>query len=423
VAAGLSYHEPTVPVLSNVTGAVATAAELGDPEYWVRQVRATVRFADGVRALAGRGVTRFLELGPAGVLSAMVAECSDEPLAVPALRADRPEVHTLFSALAALQVDGGGVQWARVLREGSRVELPTYAFQRERYWLEVPDVDGDPASLGQAGAEHGLLGAAVELAGADGVVLTGLLSVDASPWLAEHRVDGDILFPGAGFVELALRAADEAGCDQVEELILEAPLVLPERGGVPVQVRVDAPEGARRAFGIYTRGDGWVRHASGFLATGLSTSDDLTQWPPAGALPIEDFYGRRVAAGFAYGPTFQGLQAAYRSGDDVYAEVALPAGTSADGWGLHPALLDAALHALAFADLPDMLPFSWSGVSLHATGATELRVRLRLVGSAVQLTLADSTGQVVATADAVVLRPTTRRAATTHHRVEWVVWV
>ncbi|MEV7046561.1 type I polyketide synthase, partial [Amycolatopsis sp. NPDC051061] len=421
VAAGLSYHEPTVPVLSNVTGAVATAAELGDPEYWVRQVRATVRFADGVRTLAGRGVTRFLELGPAGVLSAMVAECSDEPLAVPALRADRPEVRTLFSALAALQVDGAGVEWARVLREGSRVELPTYAFQRERYWLAVPDVDGDPASLGQAGAEHGLLGAAVELAGADGVVLTGLLSADASPWLAEHRVDGEILFPGAGFVELALRAADEAGCDQVEELILEAPLVLPERGGVPVQVRVDAPEAARRAFGIYTRGDGWVRHASGFLATGLSTSDDLTQWPPAGALPIEDFYGRRAAAGFAYGPTFQGLRAAYRAGDDVYAEVALPAGTSADGWGLHPALLDAALHALAFADLPDMLPFSWSGVSLHATGATELRVRLRRTGSAVRLTLADSTGQVVATADAVVLRPVTRRAATTHHRVEWVV--
>nr|WP_284748671.1 type I polyketide synthase [Amycolatopsis sp. RTGN1] len=426
VAAGLTYHEPTVPVLSNVTGQVATAAELGDPEYWVRQVRATVRFADGVGALAGRGVTRFLELGPAGVLSAMVAESlDDDVVAVPLLRADRPEVRTLLSALATLQVDGGGVAWAEVLRDGVRVELPTYAFQRERYWLEVPDVDGDPASLGQSGAGHGLLSAAVELAGADGVLLTGLLSADASPWLAEHRVDGEILFPGAGFVELALRAADEAGCDQVEELVLAAPLVLPERGGVPVQVRVEAPDGAgRRAFGIYTRTEDWVRHATGFLATGLSTSDDLTVWPPTGALPIEDFYAQRAAAGFAYGPTFQGLQAAYRAGDSVYAEVALPAGTSADGWGVHPALLDAALHALAFADLPGdgLLPFSWSGVSLHATGATELRVRLRPVGNAVQLTLADPTGQVVAVAESVVLRPMTRSApAATHHRVEWVV--
>ena len=422
VATGLTYHEPTVPVLSNVTGSLASAAELADPEYWVRQVRATVRFADGVRTLAGRGVTRFLELGPAGVLSAMVAECSDSAVvAVPVLRAERPEARTVLAALAALQVDGGGVEWAQVLREGSRVELPTYAFQRERYWLEVPAVEGDPASLGQSGASHGLLGAAVELAGADGVVLTGLLSVEAAPWLAEHRVGGEILFPGAGFVELALRAADEVGCDQVEELVLEAPLVLPERGGVPVQVRIEAPDGTRRAFGIYTRGDGWVRHATGFLADGMSTSDDLTQWPPAGAVPIDDFYTRRAAAGFAYGPTFQGLRAAYRSGDDVYAEVALPAGTATGEWGLHPALLDAALHALAFADLPDVLPFSWSGVSLHATGATELRVRLRRTGSAVRLTLADPTGRIVATADAVVLRPATRRAATTHHRVEWVV--
>ncbi|MEU0796785.1 type I polyketide synthase [Amycolatopsis sp. NPDC005961] len=423
VAAGLTYHEPTVPVLSNVTGSLATAAELGDPEYWVRQVRATVRFADGVRTLAGRGVTRFLELGPAGVLSAMVAECSDDLLAVPVLRADRPEARTVFSALAELQVDGGGVEWARVLNDGVRVELPTYPFQRERYWLEVPDVDGDPASLGQSDAGHGLLSAAVDLAGADSVVLTGRLSVDTTPWLAEHRVDGEILFPGAGFVELALRAADEAGCDQVEELVLEAPLVLPERGGVPVQVRVEAPDGAgRRAFAIHTRGDGWVRHAAGFLATDLSTSDALTQWPPADALPVGDYYDRREAAGFAYGPAFQGLRAAYRAGDDVFAEVALPAGTSVDGWGVHPALLDAALHALAFADLPDMLPFSWSGVTLHATGATELRVRLRRTGTAVQLTLADPTGQVVATAESVVLRPATRSApAATHRRVEWVV--
>ncbi|MGW5719454.1 type I polyketide synthase [Amycolatopsis sp. NPDC003865] len=418
VAAGLTYHEPTVPVLSNVTGEIATG--LADPEYWVRQVRATVRFADGVRTLAGRGVTRFLELGPAGVLSAMVAE-SVEGIAVPALRSGRPEARTVLSALAELQVDGAGVDWARVVGDGSRVELPTYPFQRERYWLEVPDADGDPASLGQSGAAHGLLGAAVELAGADAVVLTGLLSVDSAPWLGEHRVHGEILFPGAGFVELALRAADEVGCDQVEELVLEAPLVLPEHGGVPVQVRVEATEGTRRAFGVYTRGDGWIRHASGTLINGLSTSDALTQWPPANALPIDDFYTQRAAAGFAYGPTFQGLRAAYRSGDDVFAEVALPAGTDTEEWGLHPALLDAALHALAFAGLPDMLPFSWSGVSLHATGATELRVRLRRTENAVQLTVADPTGQVVAAADAVVLRPATRHAPTTHHRVEWVV--
>ncbi|MFD4322331.1 type I polyketide synthase, partial [Streptomyces sp. NPDC058548] len=149
VARGIDYTAPRLPLVSNVTGDLADAEQVATPEYWVRHVRETVRFDDGVRALAGRGVTRFLELGPDAVLSAMAldtvahvreadgtAETAAEAVAVPALRRDRDEQRTLLTALARLHSDGVSVRWSAVFTGtgARRVDLPTYAFQRERYW-------------------------------------------------------------------------------------------------------------------------------------------------------------------------------------------------------------------------------------------------------------------------------------------------
>ncbi|MFK0296504.1 type I polyketide synthase, partial [Streptomyces sp. NPDC090442] len=433
VVAGLTLHPPLLPVVSNLTGKPATVAQLTSPDYWVDHVRHAVRFADAIDWLTEHGTTAFLELGPDGVLTAMARTCLDatdaDAVTLPALRADRPEERTLATALAGLHVHGAPVDWSAYFAgtDARRTDLPTYAFQRRRYWPKAPQ--GSAADLRSAGlgaAHHPLLSAAVSLADAGGALLTGRLSRHTHPWLADHTVRGTTLLPGTAFLELAVRAGDEVGCDRVEELTLAAPLLLPEQGGVQVQLWIGSPDAAgRRALTLHARPDtgddtSWTAHATGVLASTDPTPGtapgavlDATAWPPAGAEPLslDDHYDRLADAGFAYGPLFQGLRAAWRHADGVYAEVALPeAGRSdAEAFGIHPALLDAVLHAAPLTALGERgrggLPFSWEGVTLHATGATTLRVRLTPVADdALALTVVDGTGEPVLSVDSLVLR-------------------
>jgi NADP-dependent 3-hydroxy acid dehydrogenase YdfG len=429
VVGGLSYQAPRVPLVSNVTGGLASAELVCDPGYWVRHVREAVRFSDGVDTLAAQGVTVFLELGPDGVLSALAGESlpdDGDVLCVPVMRADRSEASTLTSALAQAQVRGVPVDWKQFFagRGGTLVELPTYAFQRQRYWLNMGAPAGDVEFVGLGSADHPLLGAVVDLPDSGGVLFSGRLSLDAYPWLADHAVMGSVLLPGTAFVELAIRAGDQVGCGRVEELVLHTPLVLPEHGAVRIQLMVSGlDDSGRRALSLHSRPasesahSSWTRHATGVLTSDARLPEtDLSSWPPAGAIPlaVEGFYGRAAEAGLVYGPVFQGLRKAWRRGDEIFAEVAPPAGTVADAgrFVLHPALLDAALHALvlaadhAGATEIGRLPFSWSGVQSHAAGASALRVRLS-TGQAgtVTLAIADETGQPVASVESLTVRP------------------
>ncbi|MCF3172494.1 SDR family NAD(P)-dependent oxidoreductase [Streptomyces sioyaensis] len=432
VAESVAYAEPRIPVVSNVTGALATAEELTSPEYWVRHVREAVRFADGIQWLAEHEVTRFLEIGPDGTLTAMAQGCLDadtaaDPLLVPALRKDRPEATGLLTALAQVFAAGTPLNWEEAFAGGDarRVGLPTYAFQRHRYWPRPPLMPtGDISSAGLGSADHPLLGAAVEVAGSDAFLFTGRLSLHTHPWLADHAVTGTVLFPGTGFLELAVRAADEVGCDRVDEFTIAAPLVLPERGAVQLQLAVEPPdESGRRTLNLYSRPEddsaeqAWVLNASGVVSTGAAAEPDepydFTVWPPrdADATSVDDFYGRFAEAGFVYGPVFRGLTAVWQRGDEIFAEVGLPAEHDglAGAFGLHPALLDSALHAMMFVSMEDVgrgrLPFSWNGVSLKAAGATALRVRLVQSGAeSVSLELADPTGGAVASIESLTLR-------------------
>ncbi|VVJ20833.1 Modular polyketide synthase [Amycolatopsis camponoti] len=438
VAAGLTYRQPRIPVVA--TGDVAT------PEYWVRHVREAVRFADSIRRLADEGVNRFVELGPDAVLAALVPDCAGPAeLSVGSLlRKGHDEERSLLVALAGLHTAGADVDWAAVLAGGGHVELPTYAFQRERYWLDVPAVTGDVTGAGLSAPDHPLLGAAVSLAGSDGALFTSLLSATSHPLLAQHVVLGSVLLPGTAFMELAVHAADQVGCERVEELTLAAPLVLPETGGVRLQVAVGGPDRfGTRSIDIYSRaGDAmedepWTTHASGTLAaTAAPAAGDLTgTWPPAGAEPIDldGLYDRIAANGFAYGPAFQGLHRAWRAGDEIFAEVDLPdeERAEAERFGLHPALLDAALHTVALRDESRaVLPFAWSGVTLHAGGASALRVRVTGQGDdTVALAVADQDGLPVATIGALTLRPVSAEqldvARSAYHeslfRVGWVM--
>nr|WLE93514.1 PKS T1(KS-AT-KR-KS-AT-DH-ER-KR-KS-AT-DH-KR) [Streptomyces sp.] len=423
VAETVEYRAPRIPVVSNVSGELVSEFSA---EYWVRHVRAAVRFSDGVRALESAGVTRFVEIGPSSVLSAMVQDslAEDNAVLIPLARKDRTEGRALVEAVAGLFAVGCPVDWAAFFSGtgARRVPLPTYAFQRRRYWLGGSPGTGEARQLGLASADHPLLGAALTLPDSDGVVFTGRLSLETQPWLAGHAVMGSVLFPGTGFVELAVRAADQVGCAVLDELILESPLVLPERGGVQIQLALaEADESGSRALTVHSRpdtadamGEPWTRHATGLVSPGgPEPSFALTTWPPADAeaLPVEDLYPRLAAMGLAYGPVFQGLTAAWKRGEEIFAEVALPEDVDAGAFGLHPALLDAALHALGAAPAgpeagPAGLPFSWTGVTFLASGASALRVSLTPTGSdAVALRLAAGTGAPVASVESLVLRP------------------
>ncbi|MGW7370264.1 acyltransferase domain-containing protein, partial [Streptomyces sp. NPDC054841] len=367
VAEGITYAAPRIAVVSNVTGGPASAEELCDPGYWVRHVRGAVRFADGMRCLNEQGVSTYLELGPDGILCGMGQECVPENAEVvfaSALRRDRAEADTLTAAVSAVHTRGVELDWEGAFagRGGRRVDLPTYAFQHQRYWLEKSGNSGGVASVGQRAIGHPLLGATIWLPRSDGAVLTGRLSLQSHPWLAECAVLGSVVLPGSALVELAIQAGDQVGCGTLEGLTLDAPLIVPERGGVALRATVDASdETGRRQVAIYSRSEeaeldeAWTQHAKGVLTGALPEAGfDLSVWPPRGAEPVdvepEAFYEAFAATGLSYGPVFQGVRAAWRLGDEVFAEVTLPEGVTGEGFGLHPALLDAALHAAAFGD-------------------------------------------------------------------------
>ncbi|WP_345006191.1 SDR family NAD(P)-dependent oxidoreductase, partial [Streptosporangium album] len=418
VARTLSYAPPKITIVSTVTG--EPAQEPASPDYWIRHAREAVRFCDTVRFLESQGVSTFVELGPDAVLSAMGAECLTDPdaaVSVPLLRRDRGEQRELLSALGRIYARGVRVDWEAFFAGSGarRVDLPTYAFQRRRFWLETPASRGEVSELGQVAAEHPMLSAVVALPGSDGVVLTGRVSTGTHPWLADHVISGVTVLPGTAFVELAIRAADQVGCDLLEELTLEAPLVVPERGGVALQVVVEPGDGSgRRPVEFYARPEGeetWTRHATGVLGSDTRpTPDTLPVWPPRGARSVDvgDFYEDLAAQGYGYGPAFRGVRAVWRDGDEVFAEVALPEGISAGGFGVHPALLDAALHAAGEAqdDGQTWIPFVWSGVSLYAAGASVVRVRISGAGSdTLSLEIADAAGVPVASVGSLVSRP------------------
>ncbi|OLF04234.1 hypothetical protein BLA60_41750, partial [Actinophytocola xinjiangensis] len=395
--AGISFHEPVIPLVKDVSNL----------EYWVRHVRDTVRFADDIAAAEA---DTFLEIGPDGTLSALVD-------GIPLLRRDRDEPTALLTGLARLHVTGSTVDWTAIVPAATLVDLPTYAFEQHWFWPTPPRGIGDVRSAGLDDADHPLLGAAVELAGGDEYLFTSRLSLRSHPWLTDHTVDGQVLVPGTALLELAVRAADQVGCPRVAELVLAAPLALPDTGAMIVQVRVGAPDGAgTRAVTVHSRPENsdqpWTAHATGTLAT-TSTGGgfDTTVWPPTGARPVDlaGFYDARAADGFAYGPVFAGLRAAWQHGDDVYAEVALPDGvTDTAEFGVHPGLLDACLHAGGLTGgTVTGVPFTWTGVTVHSSGAATVRVRLRPTDDGFALEAVDLAGVPVVSVASLALRPLT----------------
>jgi acyl transferase domain-containing protein/acyl carrier protein/NADP-dependent 3-hydroxy acid dehydrogenase YdfG len=437
--ADIAPRSSALPLYSTVNGAPLDGKEL-DAGYWFENLRQTVRFSDAVDGLVAAGHRFFVEVSPHPVLTRAVAGSAPEVVAVGSLRREDGGHARVLESLAELHTRGLALDWDDILRGGHRVALPTYPFQRERFWrAPAPAGHAGAAALGQTPLDHPLLGSAVAPADGGDVVLTGRLSLDDQPWLAGHAVFGQVILPGAAVVDLALTAAHHVGLERVDELIAESPVALPDRGALRLQVRLGGPDGAGgRSFALHTRREGapddapWTRHVSGTVAPAAGApASDLRTWPPPGAapVPVDGLYQRLAETGLNYGSGFQGLRAVWRRGGTLFAEVTLPAALEAGSFGIHPALLDAALHALAASDDDPAvrLPFTWTGVSLHAVGASTARVRLeRGPGGRIAVSLADATGEPLATVEALLTRPVSRdalhAALSSHHTLQHVAW-
>ncbi|MFJ9363892.1 SDR family NAD(P)-dependent oxidoreductase [Nocardia sp. NPDC101769] len=468
-AAGLTYRQPLLPIVSNVSARLV-ADELTEPEYWVEQVRAAVRFAPGIDALIESGARRFVEIGPDAVLAAMTRQCVADTAAeakstvIATARRAIDEQTQFVSALAQAAVIGVEVDWTPLWadRATDRITLPTYAFQHERYWARTVDApDLRQSGLDEAG--HPLLSAMLRLPDSDEVVFTGRLSRSAQPWLADHAVAGTVLLPGAALVELALHAGTTVDCPLLAELVIEAPLPIPAAAAVDLRVVAGGPDSTgTRTVSVFSRSTDshrldenspdnpaaqWIRHATATVAAGSPTprgDSALASWPPMGATPIsiDHAYAGLTERGYEYGPAFRGLTAVWEHDEVVYAEVVLPEAARAGGtaYGLHPALLDSALHAILLGGLVSgtpagaiAVPFSWENVALYATGATTLRVRVAKTnsgpgGERFAVSLADPAGLAVAEVEALTLRTLSTdslgaaepRAESVGYKLNWV---
>ncbi|MET9498957.1 type I polyketide synthase [Streptomyces sp. NPDC006552] len=384
---GISAQAPAIPFYSTATGGWVDEPGVLDGGYWYRNLRGQVAFGPAVAELLAQGHDTFVEISAHPVLVQPVTETAyasgTDAVVTGSLRRDDGGLRRLLTSMAALFVHGVPVDWARMLPAGApaaTVDLPTYAFDRQHYWLRPAATGGDATSLGLDGGGHPLLGAVVSMPESGGVIATSRWSLASQPWLTAGAdaatvlpPNDDVVVPNAALVELAVRLGDLTAAPVLDELTVDTPVVLPQHGGRNLQIVVGAPDGTRRRpVEVYSRsGDApmdaeWTRHAHGTLAPAGAR--------PAAAVPVPDDHVREVTA----------EDAALRD---------------ADRYGMHPALLDAAVRTV----VPDgMLPAVWTGVSLLASGATALCVRRGADAAAgTPLLLTDPTGQPVMTVEGV----------------------
>ncbi|MEU5959351.1 SDR family NAD(P)-dependent oxidoreductase [Streptomyces sp. NPDC047525] len=413
-----------VPFCSTVTGGPLDTAGL-DAAYWYRNLRGTVRLDEAVRHLMDQGFDTFIEVSPHPVLLPGIEETADDlgraVVTLASLRRGRPGARTFLRGLLEARADGLPVDLTPAVGAGgTAAPLPTYPFEHTSFWPRPRRTRGDAAALGMDPVAHPVLSTALETPDG-GHLLTGRIALGDQPWLADHAVGGRPLLPGSALVDLALTAGRHAGTPAVEELVLSAPLVLGPATAVRVTVGALQEHGTRtvdvHARDARTPDAPWTRHATGVLGEAARPPAAPAAWPPPDARPIDldAAYTRLADRGYAYGPAFRALRAAWRRGDEVFAEAELPAavrpdGTGDEGYPLHPVLLDAAAQTLGLSSLADregaFLPFSWSGTTLHASGATAVRVTAAPAdGAAMSLSVTDPTGAPIAQVGAVTVRP------------------
>ena len=393
----LEFKAPKLPIVSCLTGDLLTEEQATDPSYWVTHVRQPVRFAAAIETLLGEGTTTALELGPDPVLCAMADEClgeGQELTLAPALRSGHPEPGSALGALATAHATGTPIDWeAFFAGSGAKaVPLPTYPFQRQRYWLAPQGKGADATALGQGALSHPFLGAAFEDPESGGLYLSGRISLAEHPWLSDHALGGQAILPDTAFLEAALYAGEQAGAPVLEELTLQAPLPIGDLA-VALRVSVSAPEEGRRELSIHSRpeeeGAQWTKNASGTLSeSDPAELEPLGEWPPQGAEEVE----------------IEGL-AAWQVDGEIYAEATLPEELSPDGFLIHPALLASAFRPAILGAEEETRRFaSFAGASLREGAGGELRVRIRNGEAGSRIELFDGLGIPLGTIESATVR-------------------
>ena len=405
-------------------------------------MRQPVLFDPAVRELIAQDHRVFVELGAHPVLVPAITDIAEEldadVLAVGSTRRDDGGMGRMLASMAEAFVRGVTVDWTKAVPERgpAPVDLPTYPFDHQRYWITMPGTGAGAESLGQVASDHPLLGAVVELPQTGGLVFTSRLSLATHPWLAGHRIQDVVLVPGTAYVDLAIRAGDEFGHGVLDELVIEAPLTLPAEGAVRVQVAVGGTdETGRRPVEVYSTrdGGGWTRHAAGMLSDSHGGAHGSGFDLASGRRPAHA--GRTSTASMPTSRNADRLRAGlrrttavWRRGEEIFAEAVLPDEHREDiaKFGIHPALLDAALHANAFhrrEDDRNVLPFAWNGVRLHAAGTGSLRVRVSPCGAdALSFDAADETGALVLTMESLVSLPMTDLEAEPARQASDALW-
>ncbi|WP_456319950.1 SDR family NAD(P)-dependent oxidoreductase [Mycobacterium basiliense] len=449
IATTLTWHPPTVPILSNLTGQLATPDQLTSAHYWTQHLRQPVRFADNLTTLLAQGPHTFLELSPHPVLAPAITDTlthhtNTASTVITTTHRDRPHLDTLTTALAQLHTHGHSPHWPTLYPHAHTLELPTYPFQHHHYWL-TPTTTTDITAAGLDHPDHPLLGAITDLADQDQIILSARLSTHTQPWLASHRVHDTIIFPAAGLIELLLHAGQHTHYPTIDELILHSPLTLPEHTPTDLQITIHPPDDTnRRPLTVHTRTttndhhNPWHLHATATLSTHQPPTPTNHTPPPLQPINPDDFYHQLATHGLHYQPPFQNVHALHHpptNPDTIYAHIALPPDTTTTGYGIHPALLDAALHPLTTLTHthpdtdPDTtpLPFALTGITLHATTATQLHTQLtRTNTNTYTLHATDPTGAPVITITTLTLRdlPHTPQqpTPTPHHSLFHLDW-
>ncbi|HMF60543.1 MAG TPA: acyltransferase domain-containing protein, partial [Vicinamibacterales bacterium] len=355
----LAFLEPrngAIPMVSAVTGEWVEGSGL-DALYWWQNVRQPVRFADGVARLLADGYRTLLEIGPHPVLAASMAEClaaaGVSGTVLPTLRRNEDERAAMLRAIGALHAHGSAVDWRAVFgNDWTPVALPLYAWDRERHWFEpTPDTAPHVALMTDNGEAHPLLGRRLETANA---AWESSLAQERVRYLDDHVVQGAVVFPGVAYLEMAAAAVRELR-PGAEVVLRDVSFVSPLFGGRGRSPRVQFTMDRDGRFDVQSRSSSdasWTLHAHGRAVPrpeGATTSLDLEAVRARCGVDVshEDCYAQLEARGLAYGSAFRGIRSLSTGSGEALGRVALVAPLSADdGYGVHPALFDAALQVL-----------------------------------------------------------------------------
>ena len=377
VAGEIEYHRPCIDLVSNVTGRLIEGDEISNSAYWFRHVQKPVRFIQSIQTLYEQNYRFFLEIGPHPVLLGMGAQyiTGDKCVWLPSLRRSHDDWEQILKTLGRLYVDGSSIDWESFYkyRPHRRVPLPTYPFQRERYWSELPNKQRR-IWYGYE-SNHPLLGQKIRSPKSDDIIMQTELDLDVVTYIKSHRIFDNVILPATAYLEMAQAVAGEIYKDRpccIEEFNIHEPLIIEAKERPTVQVIVSKYGENEAGFEVYSLGEeksgnhsDWKLHASGKLFMDAGDEQKLNGETKAisreqleteckEVLSGESYYKRLYNIGVDYGPAFQGLNEIRMGDGQVIGKIHIPdeiAGEIAEYY-MHPALLDISFQILGMA-----LPF------------------------------------------------------------------